>query len=125
MLPRLYSVPNLKQLRSLTCDWRLFEKVDEALSGRVHQMLEFPVLEQLLVLKGNKGWWHNQRGKFEGEVSIVVRQRRSVKLIDIPRRINMIQIKGFPRGESRSEMETQSEVPGIEMNLKGWILYTI
>jgi hypothetical protein len=90
MLPRLKSVPNLKQLRSLACDWLSFENVDEALPGRVDQILEFPALEQFFVLKGNTGWWHYQRGKFKGEVSIVVHQCRRMNLVGIPQRINVI-----------------------------------
>ena len=97
VLQRLQSVPNLQQLRSLACDWLSFEKIDEALSGRVQQMLEFPALEQLLVLKRNKGWRRrNQRGKFKEEVNIVVRQRRSMNLIDIPNRISGILDQRFP-----------------------------
>ena len=59
--------------------------------------MEFPALEQLLVLKRNKGWRRrNQRGKFKEEVNIVVRQRRSMNLIDIPNRISGILDQRFP-----------------------------
>jgi hypothetical protein len=59
-------------------------------------MLEFPTLEQLLVLKCNKGWWHPERVNSEGKVSIVVEPRRSGHFVDTSTRIKAILDQNFP-----------------------------
>jgi hypothetical protein len=93
ILSRLQLVPSLQQVRSLACDWTL-SVIQDKHSPLVQQLLKFPELEELFILKRHKEWWKSSRGKYKGEVSIVPTPRTRFRYKGDPVKALLDQVTG-------------------------------